>query len=540
MTVKIPSVSRRQKSRRTTPKLTLLLNQQKQLQRSPQYGQKKKKRIRLVLVLAAVVILQVMLLRSVKIENRIHEETITGEDNGTLKTRTALKPQSIIPNKNAAENRQLLSPKPFVVPESSYLYDLPPQIDEFPQWIQTYTKWHQQVRQEFPGMQLFQNPKAPHLLIRTCLGLCGGLHDRIGQLPWDLYLAHKTKRVLLIAWQRPRSLENFLVPSGLMDWRVPEEAKFGFADIRRVRNETQLFEGFPEANPTDEFFSKDFDIALERATTGSFANIHVLRHRLLGHLYQDVLEERLQKEMPDSQTLHVPPLFGKIFWLFFRPSQPVHDKFVGVMNDLRLIPQAYTAVHCRVRHPKAFSYGATVLGKNPNYPADKTGLPWEGETRQAALGVALKALQCAKSISSSSKNSTYSPVYFLSDSNDLVSHITQELPAMDSTDTKTYNWSLPQLQQLLGSKTNGLAVLSRDPTEENAHIDRQKGRPPDAYFDTFVDLLVVMHAQCVVYGIGYYAAFGAKISGTSCQYVYQQEAWGAQAMKGAEVCPDAE
>jgi hypothetical protein len=84
----------------------------------------------------------------------------------------------------------------------------------------------------------------------------------------------------------------------------------------------------------------------------------------------------------------------------------------------------------------------------------------------------------------------------------------------------------------------GLEVLSRDPKEENAHIDRQKGRPPEAYYDTFVDLLVVMHAQCVVYGIGYYAAFGAKISGTICQYIYQKEAWGAQVNKEAEICPD--
>ena len=121
------------------------------------------------------------------------------------------------------------------------LYDEPMTLSEFPKWIQEYVTWHQQVRQQFPGMELFQNPKAPHLLIRTCLGLCGGLHDRIGQLPWDLYLAYKTKRVLLLAWQRPQSLENFLIPSGLLNWTVPHEANFGFHDMHRVRNMTQLF-----------------------------------------------------------------------------------------------------------------------------------------------------------------------------------------------------------------------------------------------------------------------------------------------------------
>lgn len=40
-----------------------------------------------------------------------------------------------------------------------------------------------------------------------------------------------------------------------------------------------------------------------------------------------------------------------------------------------------------------------------------------------------------------------------------------------------------------------------------------------------------MHARCVIYGIGYYAVFGAKISGTECQHLYQKEAWGNQAAK---------
>jgi len=568
MTVKMPVSRRHAGSRRTTPKLTLFLNQKKQSHQSPQHGQKKRKRVRLVLFMVVVVILQVILLRSVSIQNQIHDETTitVSESNNSVRISeprnakppppsssqsqtTTVNHHEVSQVNNGAAMEQHVkrhpSPKSTVFSESSLLYSQPPQLEDFPQWIQDYVKWHQQARQEFPDMELFDNPKAPPLLIRTCLGLCGGLHDRIGQLPWDLYLAHKTKRVLLIAWQRPRSLENFLLPNDhhllFLDWRVPEQAMFGFEDIRRVRNETQMFEGFPEANPTDEFFRKDFDTALERATVGSFSKIRVLRHRLLGHLYQDVLEERLQKEMlpavaGDPQSLHISPLFGKIFWLFFRPSPPVHAKFVQVMKELQLVPQAYTAVHCRVRHPKAFSYGANIVGKNPAYPADKTGLPWEGETRQAALGVALKALQCAKSLTIDNGNK----VYFLSDSNDLVSHIIQELPLTnDDASNTSYNWTLPQLQQLVSKNTNGhLEVLSRDPKEENAHIDRQKGRPPEAYYDTFVDLLVVIHAQCVVYGIGYYAAFGAKISGTTCQYIYQKETWGAQAIKGAEICPD--
>jgi hypothetical protein len=82
-------------------------------------------------------------------------------------------------------------------------------------------------------------------------------------------------------------------------------------------------------------------------------------------------------------------------------------------------------------------------------------------------------------------------------------------------------------------------VVSRDVSAENAHIDRQKGRPALAYYGTFLDLLVAVHARCVIYGIGYYTAFAAKISGTKCKLLYQQEAWGSQADKQAQVCTEA-
>ena len=107
-----------------------------------------------------------------------------------------------------------------------------------PKWITDYVKWHQEVRAKFPGDELFTNKDAPKLLVRTCLGICGGLHDRLGQLPWDIYLAMRLNRVLLMAWSRPKELEHFLLPPIVndeqtlaIDWTIPESQKFGFDDI---------------------------------------------------------------------------------------------------------------------------------------------------------------------------------------------------------------------------------------------------------------------------------------------------------------------
>jgi hypothetical protein len=67
-------------------------------------------------------------------------------------------------------------------------------LQGLPEWIQTFIRWHQEQRFKFPGNKLFTHPAAPKLLIRTCYTKCGGLHDRLGKLPWDLYLMPSKRR----------------------------------------------------------------------------------------------------------------------------------------------------------------------------------------------------------------------------------------------------------------------------------------------------------------------------------------------------------
>jgi hypothetical protein len=86
----------------------------------------------------------------------------------------------------------------------------------------------------------------------------------------------------------------------------------------------------------------------------------------------------------------------------------------------------------------------------------------------------------------------------------------------------------------------GLHVVARTDafSKETLHLDKQKNQPAASYYATFVDLIVAIHAKCVVYGVGYYAAFAAKLSVTRCAYMYQKEAWGEQvSKKQAKICP---
>jgi hypothetical protein len=221
-----------------------------------------------------------------------------------------------------------------------------------PKWIRDYINWHREIRSKYPREELFKNPDAPNVIVRTCLGLCGGLNDRLGQLPWDLYLANQTRRVLFLRWYRPKPIEDFLLPNAF-NWSMPPDLP-GFSRLQEVKHTiTEFFEGFDDARPTDDFWKSQLDQAIYRANHGEFKDVKILRHRILGHLNEHELEARL-KALGENDMLHSTPSFGKIFWLFFRPVPAIEMELEDVYDSLDLAPGKYSAVHCRVRHPKAF------------------------------------------------------------------------------------------------------------------------------------------------------------------------------------------
>lgn len=394
-------------------------------------------------------------------------------------------------------------------------------IDQLPQWIQDYFQWHRESLIKFPGDEILTNPNAPPILLRYC-GICGGLHDRLGQLPWDLYLANQTKRLIFILWHRPKPLESFLIPN-VLNWTLPTTKSFESNKI--VRQHTRLFRDYKEENPDEEvdFWNKTLDFAIARATTGEFKDVKVLRHRFFGHLHEDVLEERL-RALGETDMIHWTPSFGHLFHALFRPSPRVQQELDTIYRDLKLKPNHYSAVHCRVRHPKATPRTMNVKGADAK-PADLSGLPWTGETRDFAISVATKSLKCAKRLSSND------PIYFFSDSNDLVRFMAHELP-----DDKFRAGNATILQQPINKAAldavNAVTVVARSSVNHpNAHIDRQLGRPLADYLVAFVDLYMAIQAHCVTFGVGFFALFATKISGTSCKISYQKEEWGGEQKK---------
>lgn len=388
--------------------------------------------------------------------------------------------------------------------------------DTMPRWVSDYIAFHNEIRSRFPGAQLFTDPEAPKILMRICLGLCGGLNDRLGQLPFDLYLANQTRRILFIYWVKPWQLEYFLQPNGL-NWTVPLGVK-GFkpslSKFRRANfDHVKTIPLFPFSGPGEEGEAgeENLDDAIHRVLQGKESHHRVLALRTVGHLIEDDLEARL-KSLGETDMIHQTKTFGRIFSTFFKPSPGVVAELDAARVQMGLKHgESYTAVHCRVRHPRGRKKGANV-GINPDYKADKVGLPFVGEDKDYAISVATTALQCATHLSKNANE----PIYFFSDSSDLVRYMTTGLTSqlLTQSDIATKN------------SIANINVVARNMTLENVHIDKQKGKHVHEYYGSFVDLILAAEARCLTYGVGNYAVFAAKISGTDCVQRHRREMWG--------------
>ena len=412
-----------------------------------------------------------------------------------------------------------------------------------PDWVVQYVRWHQTVRNQFPGTSLFTDPKAPKLLVRTCTMdyECGGVHDRLGSLDWDLYLANQTKRVLLIWWEYPL-LEEYLVPPchyfqktpGLcLDWTVPTEVQRNLS----ARRPPKFFEDIlADWNQKKKLWPKRIGWAIARANnvTDSYGKNKILQHSLSAHIHQAELREKLGNET-------VP--YDKLFRLFFRPSPGVQQEIDTVSMEAGLAPGQYTAIHLRVRYPTGVTKKdqSIILAGKPSgdnktrtsNAADHQGLLWSGPSKEYAVGWATHAIECSQRFLLQNKGQN-EKIYMISDSNDLVNYFVHEIR---NTKDQKHLETLPPFELSAINVANSVNLVSRDSAMENFHLDRQQGRNVSEYYSTFVDLLLASQARCIAYGLGRYGLFASKIGGISCQVWYQAEAYNRASGKGDNNVP---
>ena len=364
-----------------------------------------------------------------------------------------------------------------------------------PKWLSDYFNWHIQMRKKYPGDTILTHPDSPGVLVKVCAYKCGGLHDRLGGLGWDLYLANQTRRVFLIHWCIPAPIENYLVPN-LIDWTLPYDedddddtnnttTRYDW-DERLFSNTTEahihcdraveqwhgLFDGFVEyMQGHTEFFEKHVDIAIDRAVHGNYSKHKVLRYKVLG--VDQRLEQRLLVRHNETDPIAWSDAFPALFWTLFKPSEGLQIELDGAFRDMKIsTPFDYNAppfyaIHARIRHPRGH-VGQEIEGKKGN--PDKTGLIFDGATKQFAINVAQHALECAQK-KHLEQHALQLPEYaFYADSEELVEYMGNEY---SSDGVRVRNMT-------------GVEVL---------HIDRQQQHPPESYYSAFVDLFVAAQAS---------------------------------------------
>lgn len=270
------------------------------------------------------------------------------------------------------------------------------------------------------------------------------------------------------------------------------------------------------------FLKTMIDDNIDALTIGMYSSTKAVTFAIVGHLNEHDLEMKLT-EMGEKDMIHGTTTFGNIFHHFFKLNPKIEKIVQDVSHDLGLIPGQYAIAHSRVRHPKAYPIGESFNGQYISN-ADKTGLPFMGRFKDLAVEIASKAIACAAKVQGDE-----SPIYFMADSSDLVTYLTRDL-TNDSYISKHLDWFSEEKSTNATAKAlvSKYKVVARDQDIPNAHLDKNKGRPPEAYYATFVDLFLCIRARCVSFGIGNYALFATKISHTSCKIRYAKELWGDQ------------
>ncbi|KAL7530490.1 hypothetical protein ACHAXR_004510 [Thalassiosira sp. AJA248-18] len=385
---------------------------------------------------------------------------------------------------------------PFAQQQEQYRSNLP-------KWLADYFDWHIATRKKYPGDTILTDPNAPGVLVKTCAFKCGGLHDRLGGLGWDLYLANQTRRILMIHWCIPAPIEHYLVPN-IVDWTLPWNSSV--LDERLFSNTTEqhvhcdraagdwkgLFDGYVEYMQGEDFWEKNIDLALHRAMNDvEYSKHKILRFKVLG--VDQRLQQRLLVRHNETDPISWSDSFPTLFWTLFKPSEGLQQELDETLRHLQISsPFDYSAppfyaIHARIRHPRGHT-NVEILSKiGDKGGPDKFGLSWDGTTKQFAIGIAEHALECAQKKHLEQHVVHAQNYVFYADSEDLVTHMGNE-HGVDGVHVRNMT---------------GVEVL---------HIDRQQQHPPRSYYSAFIDLFVAAQASCIVFGAGNYALLAAKIN----------------------------
>lgn len=353
-----------------------------------------------------------------------------------------------------------------------------------PDWLEEYLS--SQPLSEEAHIQMLQDPNEK-FIVMTCDKYrgnkqeeCGGLSDRLKQLPFFLWLAHKHNRRFLIRYTKPSPLENFLVPpdDGQFDWRLPD----GYFEAER----TAYVNRDPETYKRMRRFHWDKRIHLEpwNTTRVIFVNNNMAMDNIMSNM--------------TLTGMHQYDVFPGIFRRMFQPSEGVWKVIEETAEQNNLTAGNYAAAHLRLKWPikppnrlirLANAAGGDKKGGGLNLDSNET--VWNYQI------LADNVIDCAMQIMPETKR-----IYFSSDSNEPVEYLAKESPWSGRNQTnRSIEEEIPKV------------VTHLDVEEEPIHFDMAHIKDPTKLYPLFVDLWILSHAKCTSHGKGGFPRFVSVLAG---------------------------
>jgi hypothetical protein len=186
-----------------------------------------------------------------------------------------------------------------------------------PPWMENYFEWHYQTRKILNET----NCESYKYLVLRCLmrnQKCSGTSDRLQSIPTAIRLASDGDRLLFIQWERPAPLEEFLLPAGKLDWRLP------------VWLDEQL-----HMHNVTKFQLSENNVHRFDKITQTVVAVKTVRGN-------DYYREKLLPGEPSFESV-----YRDVWRSVFRPSRPVAAAIRQEMQALKLVPDQYVAAHVR-------------------------------------------------------------------------------------------------------------------------------------------------------------------------------------------------
>ena len=409
---------------------------------------------------------------------------------------------------------------------------LPISNSKLPVWMKDYLTWHAQQRRQWwlnsttatstttttttattASGNTNQQPIQPswssyRFLILRCVSQdrCGGTSDRLKSIPLFLRLAATTHRILLIRWNRPFPLEEFVHPGPFMNWSVPDSLlqileDDGNGNDGNGENHTTKSVPYNQRVYYDGLKAKKLITATQRQDLWLVeGNVHTGGMRLFRTLVGTTKKRHNFSQIQANDDADYASFYHELFLGLFRPAPPVQQIIDEYMDHLNLRPNQYVVAHYRAKYP---------------------GEPYRETWNKSILEQTTKnAIHCASSLAPGL------PVYVASDTVAALQAIPRLFPSNATNyDIKTTNH--PSSVMVVRSYLDATPVrewknhtehIQRAPPMDPPHLNFAALKDPSGFYSIFVDLFLMAHSRCVAFGAGGFGRFGSLVSvNASCK-----------------------